>query len=163
MKMMNGQFVMQLIVLWISCLFYRVGLWQQWMNIFSFPGSAALKRLSRNVPFVVQILYVHTAKNCFSLLSEQIFINFKVQIKTKTVEDYLNELPDDRQVAIAALREIILDNIPGGYVETINWGAISYEIPLETYPDTYNGKPLSYVALASQKQHMAVYMQTQNN
>ena len=87
-----------------------------------------------------------------------------VQIKTKTVEDYLNELPDDRQAAIAALREIILDNIPGGYVETINWGAISYEIPLETYPDTYNGKqPLSYVALASQKQHMAVYMQTQNN
>jgi hypothetical protein len=81
-----------------------------------------------------------------------------VQIKTKTVEDYLNELPDDRQAAIAALREIILDNIPGGYVETINWGAISYEIPLETYPDTYNGKPLSYVALASQKQHMAVYM-----
>ena len=81
-----------------------------------------------------------------------------VQSKAKTVEDYLNELPDDRQAAIAALREIILDNIPGGYVETMNWGMISYEIPLETYPDTYNGKPLSYVALASQKQHMAVYM-----
>lgn len=35
---------------------------------------------------------------------------------------------------------------------------ITYEVPLETYPDTYNGKPLMYAALASQKNHMAVYL-----
>jgi hypothetical protein len=35
---------------------------------------------------------------------------------------------------------------------------ICYEVPLKTYPDTYNGKPLMYAALASQKNHMAVYL-----
>ena len=40
----------------------------------------------------------------------------------------------------------------------MNWGMITYEIPLSMYPDTYNGKPLMYAALASQKNHMVVYL-----
>jgi hypothetical protein len=40
----------------------------------------------------------------------------------------------------------------------MNWGMISYQVPLETYPDTYNGQPLMYAALASQKNHMSVYL-----
>ncbi len=40
----------------------------------------------------------------------------------------------------------------------MNWGMITYQVPLETYPDTYNGQPLMYAALASQKNHMAVYL-----
>ena len=40
----------------------------------------------------------------------------------------------------------------------MNWGMITYEVPLDTFPDTYNGKPLMYVALASQKNHMSVYL-----
>ena len=40
----------------------------------------------------------------------------------------------------------------------MNWGMISYEVPLSTCPDTYNGQPLMYAALASQKRHMAVYL-----
>jgi hypothetical protein len=40
----------------------------------------------------------------------------------------------------------------------MNWGMISYEIPLEIYPDTYNGQPLGYLALASQKNHYSLYM-----
>ena len=35
---------------------------------------------------------------------------------------------------------------------------VTYQIPLETYPDTHNEKPLMYAALASQKSHMAVYL-----
>ena len=81
-----------------------------------------------------------------------------VQSKAATVEEYLGELPDDRRAAIAEVRETILENLPEGIVETMNWGMISYEIPLETVPDTYNGKPLMYAALASQKKHMAVYL-----
>lgn len=40
----------------------------------------------------------------------------------------------------------------------MNWGMISYEVPLKDYSDTYNGQPLMYAALASQKNHMAVYL-----
>lgn len=76
----------------------------------------------------------------------------------ETVEEYLSELPDDRRDAIEAVRRTVLDNLPDGYVEVMNWGMISYEVPLDTYPDTYNKKPLMYAALASQKNHMALYL-----
>lgn len=75
-----------------------------------------------------------------------------------TVEEYLNSLPDDRRAAIEEVRETILANLPDGYVETMNWGMISYEVPLERYPDTYNKQPLGLAALASQKNYMALYL-----
>jgi len=81
-----------------------------------------------------------------------------MQSKANTVKQYLNELPNDRKKAISIVRQTILKNLPDGYDEVINWGMITYEVPLETYPNTYNGKPLMYAALASQKNHMAVYL-----
>jgi uncharacterized protein YdhG (YjbR/CyaY superfamily) len=75
-----------------------------------------------------------------------------------TVEDYLCGLPADRREAIERVREVIVANLPDGLKEAMNWGMISYEVPLERYPDTYNKKPLMYAALASQKNHMAVYL-----
>lgn len=81
-----------------------------------------------------------------------------VSSRAETVDEYLAELPDDRRDAIAEVRDVILENLPDGFVEAMNWGMISYEVPLERHPDTYNGKPLMYAALASQKNHMAVYL-----
>lgn len=78
--------------------------------------------------------------------------------EAKTVDAYLAQLPEDRRAAISAVREVILENLPDGYEESMNWGMIAYEVPLSTYPDTYNGQPLAYAALASQKNHMAVYL-----
>jgi hypothetical protein len=76
----------------------------------------------------------------------------------RSVEEYLSSLPDDRRVAIEAVRDVILANLPIGLEEEMNWGMISYQVPLERHPDTYNKKPLMYAALASQKNHMAVYL-----
>lgn len=78
--------------------------------------------------------------------------------KASTVEEYLGELPDDRRDAIGQVRDVIVANLPDGIVESMQWGMIVYEIPLATFPDTYNKKPLQYAALASQKNHMAVYL-----
>jgi uncharacterized protein YdhG (YjbR/CyaY superfamily) len=75
-----------------------------------------------------------------------------------TVDEYLAELPEDRREAIKTVRQVILDHLPEGYEEVMNWGMITYQVPLETYPDTYNGEPLMVAALASQKNHMAVYL-----
>jgi hypothetical protein len=80
------------------------------------------------------------------------------QAPVTTVEAYLHQLPSDRRAAISAVRQVILKNLPKGYEETINWGMISYQIPLERYPNTYNGQPLCYASLASQKNHMALYL-----
>ncbi len=75
-----------------------------------------------------------------------------------TIEGYLAEMPEDRRKAVQKVRDIILQNLPEGYEEVINWGMITYQVPLEVYSDTYNKKPLMYAALANQKNHMAVYL-----
>ena len=75
-----------------------------------------------------------------------------------TVEQYLNELAPDRREAIETVRGVVLDNLPEGYDESMNWGMISWEIPLERYPKTYNKQPLMYAALASQKNYMSLYL-----
>lgn len=75
-----------------------------------------------------------------------------------TVEEYMGELPEERRAAIEAVRQVVLKNLPKGYEEVMNWGMITYQVPLETYPDTYNKKPLMYAALAAQKNHMSVYL-----
>ena len=81
-----------------------------------------------------------------------------MQSDATTVRAYLDSLPADRRAALAKVRTVIRRNLPTGIVEAMNWGMITYEVPLRTYPDTYNGQPLAYAALASQKNHMAVYL-----
>ena len=81
-----------------------------------------------------------------------------MQLKINKVEEYLNELPDDRKESLSTVREVIIQNLPTGYDEVMNWGMITYEVPLVKFPETYNGKPLMYAALASQKNHMSVYL-----
>ena len=48
--------------------------------------------------------------------------------------------------------------MPTGYHEAVAWGMITWSVPLERYPDTYNGQPLCYVGLAAQKRHYSVYL-----
>jgi hypothetical protein len=81
-----------------------------------------------------------------------------MQSHAATVEEYLAELPDDRRTSISAVRDVINANLPDGYQESMAFGMIGWGIPLEDYPDTYNGQPLGIAALASQKNHMAVYL-----
>lgn len=81
-----------------------------------------------------------------------------VQSKASTVEQYLSELEEERRAIIGEVRAVVLDNLPDGYAESMNWGMIAYEIPLSVFPDTYNAKPLLYCALAAQKRHNALYL-----
>jgi len=81
-----------------------------------------------------------------------------MQSNAKDVKSYLAELPDERRKAIETVRHVILANLPPGYEEVMNWGMITYQVPLQDYPDTYNGKPLMFAALASQKNHMSLYL-----
>ncbi|MCH2505002.1 MAG: DUF1801 domain-containing protein [Dehalococcoidia bacterium] len=78
--------------------------------------------------------------------------------KAETVDGYLAELPEDRRAAISAVRQVVLENLPQGYEEMMQFGMIGYVIPLERYPVTYNGQALQYAALASQKNYMSLYL-----
>ncbi len=75
-----------------------------------------------------------------------------------SVEDYIAGLPEERRSAIASMREVILANLPEGYMEQMDFGMIAYVVPLARFPQTYNGHPLMYAALASQKNYMSLYL-----
>jgi uncharacterized protein YdhG (YjbR/CyaY superfamily) len=78
--------------------------------------------------------------------------------KAKTVHEYLEQLPDDRRQSMQKVLETVRGSLPPGYQESMSWGMITWEIPLERYPETYNKQPLGYAALASQKNHMSLYL-----
>jgi hypothetical protein len=78
--------------------------------------------------------------------------------KAATVDEYLASLPEDRRDAVQAVREVILQHLPEGYEEGMQYGMISYYVPFSRLAKTYNGQPLGYVALASQKNYMSLYL-----
>ncbi len=77
-----------------------------------------------------------------------------------TPDAYLAALPADRRHALTALRDVIRANLPPGYVEGMQYGMIGYFVPLDRFPDTYNGQPLGLAGLASQKGYMSLYLNT---
>jgi len=81
-----------------------------------------------------------------------------MQSSATTVEAYLDQIPAERRGDMERVIALVRDNLPEGYVEAMNWGMICWEVPLETSGPTYNGRPLMYAALASQKRHMALYL-----
>ena len=81
-----------------------------------------------------------------------------VSSKAGTPEEYLESLPEERREVVSAVRDLVRRNLPAGYVESMGWGMLCWGIPLERYPNTYNGQPLGYVALAAQKNYYSLYL-----
>jgi len=75
-----------------------------------------------------------------------------------TVEQYLAELPADRAAVVSHVREVVNASMPDGYEEGMLYGMITWMVPLEVCPNTYNGQPLAYVSLAAQMNHYSLYL-----
>ena len=73
-----------------------------------------------------------------------------------TPVEYLSSLPEDRREVMVAVRNLLLDNLPEGIEESMNFGMHCYEIPLAAYPITYNKQPLMFAALAAQKHYFSL-------
>jgi len=76
-----------------------------------------------------------------------------------TVDDYLATLPEARRAALSALRQVVLDNLPDGYEEGIQYGAIGYYVPHSVCPDGYHcdaTQPVPFLSLASKKSFMTL-------
>ena len=78
--------------------------------------------------------------------------------EAKTVAAYIQGLDEERRAPIKAVRKLIRANLPKGYNEVMRWGMITYEVPLSSCPDTYNGEPLMYAGLSSQKHHISLHI-----
>lgn len=75
-----------------------------------------------------------------------------------TPDEYVASLPDDRRETVAAVRAAVNANLPEGYREGMAYGMIGWFVPLERFPDTYNGQPLGLAGLASQKNYVSLYL-----
>lgn len=83
-----------------------------------------------------------------------------MQSKAATIDQYLSELPEDRQEPMKKLRQTILDNLPEGFSEGMGYGMIGYAVPKEKYPAGYHCDPklpLPFASIASQKNNIALY------
>ena len=83
-----------------------------------------------------------------------------MQYDVNTVDEYLVAIPENRRPVVEKLRNIIITNLSEGYAEEISSGMINYVVPLSRYPQGYHVKknePLPFIALASQKNYIALY------
>ena len=84
-----------------------------------------------------------------------------MQSKATTVEAYLKELPSERREALEAIRKVFKKNLGKGYEEGMQYGMIGYYVPHSVYAAGYHcdpKQPLPFAGLASQKNHMSIYM-----
>jgi len=83
-----------------------------------------------------------------------------MQYNAKTVEEYISRIPKERKGPISKLRRVILENLPKGFEEGINYKMIGYFVPHSLYPVGYHCDttlPLPFMNLASQKNFIAIY------
>ena len=81
-------------------------------------------------------------------------------MSASTVAEYLAALPADRRAAISAVRKTINENLPSGYEESMQFGMVSWYVPLSMYPAGYGENPkvpLPLICLASQKSGMVLH------
>ena len=77
-----------------------------------------------------------------------------------TIEDYINNLIDDRKEAIIKIRKVINENLPKGFEEEMSYGMIGYVVPHSIYPNGYHTNkklPLPFINIASQKNYIAFH------
>jgi hypothetical protein len=75
-----------------------------------------------------------------------------------TVSGFLEALPPDRRREVDVVRTTIQSHLPAGYEEAISKNMLVYQVPLERYSDTYNGHPLWYAAIASEKSYLSLHL-----
>lgn len=83
-----------------------------------------------------------------------------MQYKAETPEDYIRQLPEERQRAISRLRDAVKTHLPPGFEEQISYGMLGYVVPKSLYPAGYHcdpNLPLPFLNLASQKNFVALY------
>ncbi|WP_428740933.1 DUF1801 domain-containing protein [Tenacibaculum sp.] len=83
-----------------------------------------------------------------------------MKYEASTVEEYIAQLPEERQEVIKKLQVVIRKNLPEGFEEGINYNMIGYYVPHSKYPEGYHCDPklpLPFMNLASQKNSVNLY------
>lgn len=82
-----------------------------------------------------------------------------------TINEILENIPEDRKAQFNKLHEVIVKSLPKGFEAAISYGGLGYVVPHSIYPAGYHCKPsepLPFAGIASQKNsinfyHMGLY------
>lgn len=80
--------------------------------------------------------------------------------KFTSVEHYIAAQPEEKQLVLSQLRQAVVDNLPAGFSECINYNMIGYVVPHQLFPAGYHCNPelpLPFMNLAAQKSHYGFY------
>lgn len=83
-----------------------------------------------------------------------------MQTPATSVEDYISQIPEERQEVFTKLFDTITENLPEGFQKGMSYGMVGWQVPLETFPAGYHctpGLPLPFMSVASQKNFIALY------
>jgi hypothetical protein len=83
-----------------------------------------------------------------------------MQTSDQEINSYIDNLSEERQIAINELRHVIIDNLPEGFREVYSYKMIGYVVPHNIYPSGYHCDPklpLPFINIASQKNFIAIY------
>ena len=78
-----------------------------------------------------------------------------------TIEEYINQLPEDRKKPVRDILNVLRKNLPAGFEEGMLYGMIGFYVPKKQYPKGYHASkewsPLPFINIASQKNFIAIY------
>lgn len=83
-----------------------------------------------------------------------------MKYEASTPEEYISQIPEDRQPVVKKIRAIIKENLPEGFEEGITYNMLGYYVPHSIYPDGYHcdpKQPLPFMNVASQKNSVNLY------
>ncbi len=83
-----------------------------------------------------------------------------MQYEATSPEDYISQVPEERQAALKKLRKTIKENLPNNFEEGMIYKMIGYYVPHSIYPDGYHCDPkipLPFMSFASQKNSVNLY------
>lgn len=79
----------------------------------------------------------------------------------KNISEFVNNLPEDRKLAMSNLIQICREVlVPMGFSESNSGGMINYSVPHSIFPQGYHCNPkqeLPFLGIASQKNFIALY------
>lgn len=83
-----------------------------------------------------------------------------MQYEANTPDEYIAQVPEERQAIMQKLRKIIKNNLPKEFEEGMNYKMIGYYVPHSIYPKGYHcdaSLPLPFMNIASQKNSINLY------
>lgn len=81
-----------------------------------------------------------------------------MRVEATSVADYFEKVDPARRQALESVAAVVRARLPAGFEEGLMYGAVAWFVPPERYGKSYNGQPLTAVALAAQKQHLGLYL-----